>query len=191
MPARDFETGEVFLRLTDDKLDSLYFPRTGHAARANWRMSRRDLGADTDFDQADYGFLLANSWGRHTLLGGVEVKATVDGTAPVQSQQRLGGFLRLSGFEEGRLSGQQSGLARLIYMRRINDIQQFKAYAGASLEAGNVWADSGDIFGGDHIVGGSLFIGADTPIGPLYFAYGHNDTGKGSVYLYLGPLFSF
>lgn len=154
-------------------------------------MSRRDLGADTDFDQADYGFLLAHSWGRHTLLGGLEVKATVDGTAPVQSQQRLGGFLRLSGFEEGRLSGQQSGLARLIYMRRINDIQQFKAYAGASLEAGNVWADSGDIFGGDHIVGGSLFIGADTPIGPLYFAYGHNDTGKGSVYLYLGPLFSF
>jgi len=191
MPARDFESGEVFLRLTDDKLDSLYFPRTGHAARANWRMSRRDLGADTDFDQADYGFLLAHSWGRHTLLGGLEVKATVDGTAPVQSQQRLGGFLRLSGFEEGRLSGQQSGLARLIYMRRINDIQQFKAYAGASLEAGNVWADSGDIFGGDHIVGGSLFIGADTPIGPLYFAYGHNDTGKGSVYLYLGPLFSF
>lgn len=191
MPARDFETGEVFLRLTDDKLDSLYFPRTGHAARAEWRMSRRDLGADTDFDQADYGFLLANSWGRHTLLGGLEVKATIDGTAPVQSQQRLGGFLRLSGFEEGRLSGQQSGLARLIYMRRINDIQQFKAYAGASLEAGNVWADSGDIFGGDHIVGGSLFIGADTPIGPLYFAYGHNDTGKGSVYLYLGPLFSF
>ncbi|MBL9048458.1 MAG: hypothetical protein JNK34_14380, partial [Tabrizicola sp.] len=52
MPARDFETGEVFLRLTDDKLDSLYFPRTGHAARAEWRMSRRDLGADTDFDQA-------------------------------------------------------------------------------------------------------------------------------------------
>ncbi len=191
MPGRDFETGEVFLRLTDDKLDSLYFPRTGHAARANWRMSRRDLGADTDFDQADYGFLLAHSWGRHTLLGGLEVKATVDGSAPVQSQQRLGGFLRLSGFEEGRLSGQQSGLARLIYMRRINDIQQFKAYAGASLEAGNVWADSGDIFGGDHIVGGSLFIGADTPIGPLYFAYGHNDTGKGSVYLYLGPLFSF
>lgn len=190
-PARDFETGEVFLSLTDDKLDSLYFPRSGHFARADWRMSRRDLGADTDFDQANYAALLADTWGRHTLIGGVDVKATMDGTAPVQSQQRLGGFLRLSGFEEGRLSGQQSGLARLVYMRRINDIQQFKAYAGASLEAGNVWADSGDIFGGDHIVGGSLFIGADTPIGPLYFAYGHNDTGKGSVYLYLGPLFSF
>lgn len=190
-PARDFETGEVFLSLTDDKLDSLHFPRSGHFARADWRMSRRELGADTDFDQANLALMVTHTWGRHTLFGGVDLKATVDGTAPVQSQQRLGGFMRLSGFEEGRLGGQQSGLARLVYMRRINDIQQFKAFAGASLEAGNVWADSGDILGGDHIVGGSVFIGADTPIGPLYFALGHNDTGQGSAYLYLGPLFSF
>jgi len=64
-------------------------------------------------------------------------------------------------------------------------------FSGASVEAGNVWEQSGDIGGGSLIVGGSVFIGADTPIGPLYFAYGHNDTGEGSVYLYLGPLFSF
>jgi NTE family protein len=190
-PDRPFETGEVFLRLTDDKLDSLYFPRNGHLARAEWLASRKALGADADFDQASYGVQLARTWGRHTLIGGVDVRATVDGTAPIQSMQRLGGFLRLSGFEEGRLSGQQSGLARLVYMRRINDIQRFTAYAGASLEAGNVWAQPGDIGGGDLVVGGSLFIGADTPIGPLYFAYGRNDTGEGSVYLYLGPLFSF
>jgi NTE family protein len=190
-PARDFETGEVFVRLTDDKLDNLYFPRSGHFARAEWLASRTDFGADADFDQARYALSLAHSWGRHTLLGGVDVRATVDGTAPLQNLQRLGGFLRLSGFEDGRLTGQQSGLARLIYMRRINDIQQFTAYAGASVEAGNVWEQSGDIGGGSLIVGGSVFIGADTPIGPLYFAYGHNDTGEGSVYLYLGPLFSF
>ncbi len=190
-PTRDFETGEAFLSLTDDRLDSLYFPRSGHFARASWRMSRRELGADTDFDQANYAFMLARTWGRHTLFGGLDVAMTSDGTAPAQSQQRLGGLMRLSGFEEGRLTGQQSGLARLVYMRRINDIQQFTAYAGASLEAGNVWADSGDLFGDDLIVGGSLFIGADTPIGPLYLAYGRNDSSSGSVYLYLGPLFSF
>lgn len=190
-PARDFETGEVFVRLTDDKLDSLYFPRQGHFARAEWLASRTDFGADTDFDQANYALLLAQSWGRNTLLGGVDVRATVDGTASLQNLQRLGGFLRLSGFEDGRLTGQQSGLVRLIYMRRINDIQQFTAYAGASVEAGNVWERAGDIGGGSLVVGGSVFIGADTPIGPLYFGYGHNDAGEGSVYLYLGPLFSF
>ena len=191
VPDRDFDTGEVFLRLTDDKLDSLYFPRSGHVGRVEWRMSRGEFGADTDFDQATVGFQAARTWGRHTLLGGLVVNATVDGTAPVQSLNRLGGFLRLSGFAEDRLTGQQAGLARLVFMRRINDIQQFKTYAGASLEVGNVWEKTGDIGGRGSIFAGSVFIGSDTPIGPLYFAYGRNDTGEGSVYLYLGPLFSF
>ncbi len=190
-PRRDFDTGEFYLRLSDDKLDSLYFPRSGHLARAEWRVSRERFGADTDFEQVSAGFLLARTWGRHTLVGGLTVNTTTDGTAPAQSLYGLGGFLRLSGFEENRLSGQQAGLARLVYMRRINDIQQFKAYAGASVEAGNVWAKTGDIGTGHHILAGSVFVGADTPIGPLYLAYGHNDTGEGSLYLYLGPLFSF
>lgn len=190
-PDRDFDTGEVFLSLTDDKLDSLYFPRSGHYGRLEWRASRDAFGADTNFEQANAAFQLAHTWDRHTLLGGLMLKTTFDGTAPVQSLHSLGGFLRLSGFEEGRLNGQQAGLGRLAYMRRINDIQQFKAYAGGSLEVGNVWEDAGDIFAGNNIFAGSLFVGADTPLGPLYFAYGRNDFGEGAIYLYLGPLFSF
>ena len=190
-PDRDFDTGDLFLRLSDDKMDSLYFPRNGHFARAEWRVSRREFGADTDFDQANAGFFLARTWGRHTLVGGLTLNTTVKGTAPIQSLNRLGGFLRLSGFPEDRLTGQQAALARVIYMRRINDIQQFKAYAGASVETGNVWQKTGDIGKGHNILGGSVFVGADTPIGPLYFAYGRNNTGEGSLYLYLGPLFSF
>lgn len=190
-PDQDFDTGQFFVRLTDDKLDSLYFPTKGHAGRVEWRISHEDFGSDTDFDQVSLGYNHAYSWGRHTLIGGVNVNATVDGDAPIQSLYRLGGFLRLSGFEQGRLTGQQAGLARLVYMRRINDIQFFKAYAGASLELGNVWQNTGDIGFDDTIFAGSAFIGADTPIGPLYLGYGRNDTGEGSLYLFLGPLFSF
>ncbi len=190
-PDRDFDTGEVFLSLTNDKLDSLYFPRSGHFGRVEWRASRDAFGADANFEQANVAFQLARTWGRHTLLGGALVKTTFDGTAPLQSLHELGGFLRLSGFEEGRLNGQQAGLGRLVYMRRINDIQQFRAYAGGSLEVGNVWEDPGDIFAGNNIFAGSLFVGADTPLGPLYFAYGRNDFGEGSIYLSVGPLFSF
>ncbi len=190
-PSQDFDIGEVYLRLSDDKLDSLYFPRTGHLVRAEWRTSRSGFGADADFDQANAGFLLARTWGRHTLLGGLNVNATVTGTAPVQSLNRLGGFLRLSGSEEDRLTGQQAAVARVVYLRRINDIQQLKAYAGASVEAGNVWQKTRDIGRGSNILAGSVFIGADTPVGPLYLAYGRNSTGEGSLYLYLGPLFNF
>lgn len=190
-PDRDFDSGEAFLRLTDDKLDSLYFPTQGHYGIAEWRVSREGLGADTDFEQARLAYAQAWSWGRNTLFGSIDVRSTVDGTAPIQSLNRLGGFLQLSGFDEGRLTGQQAGLARLVYMRRINDIQQFKAYAGASLESGNVWQKKGDIGFSGNVLAGSLFAGVDTPIGPLYLAWGHNDTGTSAVYLYLGPLFSF
>lgn len=190
-PDHDFDTGQFFVRLTDDKLDSVYFPTKGHAGQVEWRISREDFGADTDFDQVSLGYHHAYSWGRNTLLGGLSVETTLDDNAPIQSLYRLGGFLRLSGLDQDQLSGQQSGIARLIYLRRINDIQFFKAYAGASLEMGNVWQDSGDIGFDDTIFAGSAFVGADTPIGPIYLGYGHTDTGNGSLYLFLGPLFSF
>lgn len=189
-PSRNYDSGQFFVRLTDDKLDSVYFPTKGHVGRVEWRTSREDFGADTDFDQATLAYSHAYSWGRNTLFGGLLMELTPDEDAPIQSLYRLGGFLKLSGLSQDELTGQQAGLARLVYLRRINDIQFFKAYAGASLEAGKVWQDSGDIFG-DSIVAGSAFIGADTPIGPVYLGYGHTDSGDGSLYLFLGPLFSF
>lgn len=192
-PDHDYDTGQLIVRLTDDKLDNAYFPTKGHAGKVEWRVSREDFGADTDFDQVTLGYHHVYSWGRHTLLGGLRVEATLDDDAPIQSLYRLGGFLRLSGLDQDQLTGQQSGLARLVYMRQINAIQyiRFKTYAGASLELGNVWQDSSDIGFDDTIFAGSAFIGADTPIGPIYLGLGHTDTGDTSVYLFLGPLFSF
>ncbi len=189
-PSQDYDTGLLFVRLTDDKLDSVYFPTKGHAGKLEWRMSREDFGADTDFDQATLGYNHAFSWGRNTLFGGLFMELTPDEDAPIQSLYRLGGFLKLSGLSQDELTGQQAGLARLVYLRRINDIQFLKAYAGASLEAGKVWQDSGDLFD-DPLFAGSAFIGADTPIGPVYLGYGHSEGGNDSLYLFLGPLFSF
>jgi NTE family protein len=190
-PDQDYDTGEFFVRLTDDKLDSVYFPTKGHIGKAEWRISRESFGADTDFDQIELGYYQTYSWGRNTLFGGLNLNTTLDDNAPIQSLYRLGGFLRLSGFDQDRLTGQQAGLARLVYMREIQNVQFFKAYAGASLELGNVWQDTSDMSFGDTIFGGSAFIGADTPIGPIYLGYGRNDRSEGSVYLFLGPLFSF
>jgi len=178
------------VRLADDKLDSVYFPTTGHAGKAELRMSRKAFGADTDFNQATLSYSQAFSWGRNTLLGGVQMNITPQEDAPIQSLSRLGGFLRLSGLAQDELTGQQTGLARLVYLRRINDLQRLKAYAGASLELGNAWKDSGDIFH-NSIVAGSAFIGTDTPVGPVYLGYGRTNRGDWSVYLFLGPLFSF
>jgi len=189
-PSQDYDTGQFLVSLTDDKLDSVYFPTKGHAGKVELRMSREAFGADTDFDQATLSYGHAFSWGHNTLLGGVLMNITPHEDAPVQSLYRLGGFMRLSGMAQDELTGQQAALARLVYLRRINDIQLFKAYAGASLELGNVWQDAGDIFN-KSIVAGSAFIGSDTPVGPVYLGYGHTNRGDRSLYLFLGPLFNF
>lgn len=189
-PDREFDTGLTYVRLSDDKLDNPYFPTRGHTGRIEWRGAYDGLGGDTEFYQVDASYAHAFTWGRNTLLGTLSLGTTLDDDAPDQNLYRLGGFMKLSGFEQDQLSGQHFGLAQLIYMRRINDIQFFKAYAGATLGAGNVWQDSGDI-GQDLIYAGNVFVGVDTPVGPLYLSYGHNSEGHDSLYLYLGPLFSF
>jgi NTE family protein len=190
-PDEDYDIGEVYLRLTGDKLDSLYFPTKGNFARMEWRTSREELGADTDYDQLALGYYHVYSWEKNTLIGGLDLRTTLDDDAPIQSLYRLGGFLNLSGYDQDRLTGQQAGIAKVIYMRRLNDFQFFKGYLGASLELGNAWQDKDDISLDDTIFAGSVFLGADTPIGPLYLGYGHNDDSEGSLYLFLGPLFSF
>jgi NTE family protein len=36
------------------------------------------------------------------------------------------------------------------------------------------------------LIAGSTFVGADTPLGPLYGAYGRSEGGEQAVYLFLG-----
>jgi len=190
-PDYRFNVGSGFVRILSDKLDSLDFPTIGHYGVAEWRVSNRALGSDGNYEQIRLGFLKAHTWGRNTVIGSINLGTTPDDNAPTESLFRLGGFLNVSGFEPDRLTGQHTGLARVVYMRRINDIRLAKAYAGASLEWGNVWQSASDISFNDTIFAGSVFVGVDSPVGPLYLGYGRNDTGEGSVYLFLGPLFSF
>jgi NTE family protein len=193
VPAPDysFDIGELFVRMTDDKLDSVYFPTKGHAAVAEWRIATDWLGSDSDYQQARLDYFHAYSWGRNSLFGSVGLRTTFEDNAPIERAYRLGGFLQLSGFDTDRLTGQHSGLARAIFLHRVADAALAETYLGASIEYGNVWQDSSDISLDDGILAGSLFLGVDLPIGPLYLGYGYNDASEGSIYLYLGPLFSF
>jgi len=190
-PDIDVDLGEAFLKLSDDKVDSLNFPRTGHYGVAEWRIAREGLGANVDYEQALLQYLHAFSWGDNTLIGELAGATTLDDDAPLEGLFRLGGFLRLSGFADQELSGQHLGLAELIYMRRLSDVKFFKAYLGTSLELGNVWQNSSDVSLDNTILGGSVFLGLDTPIGPLYVAYGRTEMDDQSFYIFLGPRITF
>jgi len=189
LPDYDYDRGELYLRLAVDKLDSVDFPREGHSGFVEYSTSQKALGADSSFDQLLGDLTLAKSWDRNTLLAAGRLYSTVDSNAPIQNRFELGGLFNLSGFNEGELSGQQLGLLLLGYMRRIGDFNLMPTYIGATLESGNVWEDKDDIDFGDLILAGSLFLGVDTFLGPIYLGYGLAEQDNSSFYFYLGKTF--
>jgi NTE family protein len=57
-----------------------------------------------------------------------------------------------------------------------------------SLERGRAWNNDNE-FDSGYINAASIFLGLDTPLGPLNFSYGTNDANEQAVYLNLGHTF--
>ncbi len=181
----EFRQGELELGWSGDTLDNLGFPTRGWSGFAYALASRDALGADDEFEQGGIGFLGAWSQGRDSFSLGGRYRGTLDDNAPIQNLFRTGGFLNLSGLSQNALSGQHEGLLRFAYLRNLGT-KLVKTYFGASLEWGGTWQGRDDIGLSDTLVAGSLFLGADTFLGPLYGAYGHAEGGEDAIYLFLG-----
>ena len=191
MPPQDesFDRGEFFTRFTVDTLDNVNFPREGASGKIEWLGSRTSLGADQDYDQLLVNSVVANSWGRNTLALGFRFESTRSGTTPLQGLSRLGGFFDLSGYYDNELSGQHVGRVLGTYYRRIGDIALLPTYVGFTAELGNVWDARSEISLDNSVAAGSLWIGADTPIGPVYLAYGSAEGGLSTIYVFVGKMF--
>ncbi len=102
----------------------------------------------------------------------------------------MGGFLRLSGLERGQISGPHAALGKLVFYRRVSPPPQgllyMPMYLGASFEAGNVWQSRSEMSFDSMRANGSLFVGFDTYIGPVFLAAGLAEGGDSNVYLFIG-----
>jgi NTE family protein len=136
---------------------------------------------------------VARSFDRHTFIFWTDAGTTTNAPATPENSFSLGGFLNLSGLPPGFLSGPHYGIARLLYYRRIgrggSGVLDLPAYAGISVEAGNVWLDRKDANVDDLRHDASLFFGIDTPLGPVYLATGYDQAGENAFYLFLGRTF--
>jgi NTE family protein len=62
-------------------------------------------------------------------------------------------------------------------------------YAGLSFEMGNAWAERSQASVRDTRKDGSLFLGLDTFLGPIYIAAGYDSEGETAFYLFVGRPF--
>ncbi|HEV3020452.1 MAG TPA: patatin-like phospholipase family protein [Burkholderiaceae bacterium] len=180
--------GAWHARLRADEYDRLVAPLSGFAATGGLFASRTTLGGESSYTRWDVSASGAESVGASTLDLGATFKGRFGANdLPRYDVYQWGGFLQQSGYRIGSLNGQSLQFARAIYRYQLAPLPFLNGlYAGMSLEAGRL--------GRPIVVGGptrtmksaSLFFLLDSPIGPLYLAYGRARDGSSSLYLYIG-----
>mgnify|MGYP003133662071 FL=1 len=192
LPDFSFEEGYYQLKYSFDTVDDVDFPREGEDIGLTLRQYDPSLGSDGRYRQWEFRLDKAVSFGLDTLVFGGRYGRTLDDAEIVTSSFLLGGARQLSGFRQDALSGQNISLARMIYFRRMTPRSflplDFPLYLGASLERGRAW-NNDNAFDSGYINAGSVFVGYETPLGPLNFSYGLNDEAERAMYLNLGRSF--
>lgn len=193
----DFNAHGPYTRFDFDNLDNQYFPTSGTQVSAYFSVMQTESqfeGNSTEDDVFVYNMSLIKPFNieRHTLvglgkIGGADSKEFL----PVFAQD-LGGLFNLSGYHKYELNGRYSALGALIYRYQLldNDFGAFSTpvYIGGSFEKGGVWNEYSQISASSMITAGSVFVGVDSVLGPVYLAYGNAEGGESSVYLTLGSV---
>ncbi|MCP1480217.1 patatin-like phospholipase family protein [Pseudomonas chlororaphis] len=192
LPSESFNEGYYELRYSFDSLDNVYFPHAGEDIGLSLRQFEPSLGSDKRYRQWEFKLDKALSSGPNTFILGGRYGRTLDEAEVVTSSFVLGGARQLSGFRQDALSGQNVSLMRGVYYRRLTPRSylplDFPLYIGGSLERGRAWNNDNE-FDSGYINAASIFLGFDTPLGPLNFSYGINDDNQKAVYLNLGQTF--
>ena len=187
-PAGRIKQGAFTSRLIFDQLDSAIFPRSGAAGSAQVFASSDTLGADARYTKWDADGVAAWSFGDHTFNVGLKAGGKLGNDAlPRYDLFQWGGFLQQSGYPTGALVTERLTFGRLMYYNKFIRQKLLEGvYAGFSLEAGKYGAPLVPGSPTGVLKSASVFLGANTPIGPLYFGYGHTADGNSSWYLFLG-----
>jgi|OpeIllAssembly_1097287.scaffolds.fasta_scaffold02322_3 NTE family protein len=189
VPGVEADINGVTGRLVYDQLDDLDFPRRGAAARADVFVASRRLGASTSYRREELDFTGVHSLGEATWRARGRWARVSGSDSDVKDAVSVGGFLDLSGYQEGQFSGTQVAYLSVGAFRRLLALPQpfgSGLYAGATIEAARIHDPLGLGAASIDRVGGALYVGAATAFGPAYLGLGIGQNGQRALYLFLG-----
>ena len=195
LPPSEFDAHALFAEFRYDTLNDVNFPKRGASFELAWQGERDANGTSRSADLMQFDQLFAHSWGRNTAILWTTAGTRLDNDVDVvRSFFSLGGFLNLSGVAPETLVGPHFAIVRGIYYRQIGQggrqgFLDVPVYLGASIEKGNIWDARRDMSFGSARTNGSVFLGLDTLLGPVYFATGFDEGGGSAYYLFLGRTF--
>jgi NTE family protein len=167
-----------------DQQDRLYWPTRGWAARLDY------FDAPTgNYSKLDADLRQAYSLGSVVLAGRLGYQGATRGQLPFDNAGKLGGFLNMSGYAQGQLVGDNMRYASMRAEKIVGILPlglRGDMRFGVALETAKV----GTPFSETHRTGWlnsmALYVGGETPLGPLYLGYGQVAGSAPNFYLYLG-----
>jgi NTE family protein len=179
----------VKAKMFADQLDSAFYARKGYYASASVYTAEKGMGSDRNYQRGELDLKGVKSWGAHTFnvsaIGGSDLGSSM----PAYEMFTLGGPLQLSGYRIGEFQGSSMRLGRIMYYNRalpLPDLLGAGLYVGASAEVGKMMGRFDGQPNTGALYSGSVFLGADTFLGPAYFGLGVGEAGRMSLYLLIG-----
>ena len=171
-----------------DQLDYVNFPTSGYRLVGEGVLGTRRLQRSEHMARASVEGTVVDTFGRSTFELHGALKMADEHSLLVVDQYTLGGFQQLSGYRPDQLSGNAVLFGRLNWYTRLANSPVFARgfYVGASLEAGNAWDDRSQLSLAHLRGGGSVYLGADTGLGPMYLGITYAPRGELGVALFIG-----
>jgi NTE family protein len=172
-----------------DQTDRAFFPAHGFAAAASAYAAIESFGSAVSYRRLEGLVRAARSWGPHTFYASAGGGTDLGSDMPAYDSFMLGGPLRLSGYRMNQFAGRRYSFGRVMYYNRtlpLPDILGAGVYVGGSAEVGRITDRSDGLPSPGTLWSGSVFVGADTFLGPFYLGFGLGQSGSRSLYLLLG-----
>lgn len=188
LSATDWQESTVRGRVVVDQLDFANFPQQGYRFTGDLQYGWRGHTSRQRQVRLEIEAQTAYTQGPHTLSLHGLIQAADDPDGALGGAYQLGGFQRLAGYRPGQLAGNAVLLTRLGWYYRLAQPPVFARgfFLGASLDLGNAWADRHAVRLQGMRSGASVYLGADTGIGPMYLGLTWAPRGEAGLTVMVG-----
>ncbi len=192
LPEGSYEIGDYFGRINIDSRDTPDFPRDGLLFDFKTARNTENLGSSDVFTQISGSTQLPLTYGANTLALSTDYGTNLE-TVPGNRVFVLGGMFDIAGYQPGGLSASDFFVGRATYYRELASLggafAKLNLFGGGEIEMASLRSDIAQIQDNTDLVGGLVFVGADTPLLPIYLAAGTNNDHESAFYLNVGRIF--
>ena len=165
-----------------DRFNSPFFPTAG------WRARLTQTRA-SDYTKLDGSYAQSFNIGAYVLTGRMAFTRATDGTLPISDSASLGGTNNLAGLAPGQVIGSDLrylGLRSEKIIGRMPLGMRGDLRLGLSYEAGSMQQRYSETQGSGIIRSSGVYLGGETPLGPLYLGLAKASENDARLFLFLG-----